>query len=161
MIRYLFLGILFPLLVLNSCNAQTGNNNSTNAPALTITATPVPNTTPKYKKVIFFALSSTELSALEKTDPSTVEATNDFDFYVNEFMANPGRTDLEILYNDQATISLRAGQEQILFERKKQAEPIGVILTDGVKAPLIKSGVFASEQFVQMCNSYFEPQGSK
>lgn len=145
----------FAISGLVSCKAQETKSTDRKTEIPAETAKTTQESPAKYKRVIFFALSSTELMELESKDPSAVEATNDFDHYVNEFMTNPGRKDLEILYNDKETIVLEKQDGQLFFERKAQPEPFGIILTDGVKDPMIRSGIFAAEQYVMMCNEYF------
>jgi 23S rRNA-/tRNA-specific pseudouridylate synthase len=153
--RILIVAAFFAIGGLFSCKAQETKTTDQKT-EIPVEANKTTKDTPaKYKRVIFFALSSTELMELESKDPSAVEATNDFDFYVNEFMTNPGRNDLEILYNDKESIVLEKQGEQFFFERKSQAEPFGIILTDGVKDPVIKSGIFAAEQYKTLCDEYF------
>ena len=138
-------------VLLLSCQAQ--DSKTTNAQPSA--ATSVKAEQSRYQRVIFFALSSTELNSLVEKDPSMVEIMDDFDFYVSEFMTTPGRADLELLYNDKEIILLEKGEEHVEFNRNKQPEPFGVILTDGIHEPMIRSGVFASENYQQMCLDYF------
>gem|GEM_PF-1455777 len=108
------------------------------------------------KEVVFFAPSSSELGALSENDPSGLnEVISDFDFYVNEFTQNPGRTDLAIRYEDENMIFFKLPDGGITFQRSLQPQQCGVILCDGKREPKILHGVLSDDEIRQAISEYF------
>ena len=112
------------------------------------------------REVIFFAPSSSELDSMLSAPggDSFNEVIADYDFYVSEFMSDPGRSDLKIRYISDKVISIPTSEGTLSITRD-EGQSFGVILTDHRRQPLVNRGVFVTVEYRQMCKDYFGEPG--
>jgi hypothetical protein len=112
--------------------------------------------TTQRREVIFFAPSSTELADLSETVNGRIldEAVSEFDGYVQAFMENPGRTDLQIRYASDIQLIVPTAQGNRTIPRD-EGIPYGVIFTNYRDEPEVIRGSLADADYRIRCNRYF------
>jgi hypothetical protein len=89
-------------------------------------------------------------------ESAVTEAINDFEYYASAFQQNPGRKDLDIRFTDSKDIVVSKGTQSIHITRTEE-KPFGIIMTDGIKDPLIDYNVRLDQELREMAEKYFGP----
>jgi hypothetical protein len=114
------------------------------------------------KSIVFFMITQEEFdSAMAKTKDDYEghdlnENIADFDSYVHVITNKLVKTDIKAIRVRNRYFSIPTSKGNELFDRKKNNKLYGVILSDGIKAPLIKEGIiFTEDDYKKMIKEYF------
>lgn len=155
MTKFLYILLAALIFLLQSC-AEENKPVSNNPGSYENAATKSEPVMKVKKEVIFFAPSSTELAARIDNEPGLDESMSDFDFYVNEFMNNPGRADLVIRYEDEASLNFKLADNSIIqFQRAQQPQACGIILFNGTAEPKVLPGVMTDGEIRKSVDDFF------
>lgn len=147
-----FLFSLFLVLVASSCgNKQTATNPKVESKVVSQSA---------LREVIFYTPSTDELYQLSLTEGDengTMSVVDDFEFYAHEFLNNSGISGLQGSFTTDklVIIRLKDGRE-FKVERDMETNVCGAIFNDGVKDPLIVSGIRLDLEYRKLASEFFE-----
>ncbi len=112
----------------------------------------------KRKAIIFFKPSPVEYELLQQKDSLAINKTiNDFNHYSNLAISFLRKKGIKYYITDKDFILVfyNNGEDSFLFERKREKDFIGVILTDINKEPLIKSGIVTDVELFSLMEDYY------
>jgi hypothetical protein len=108
-------------------------------------------------KVIFFEPSSAELDSIPQADRLELgEFLDDFDFYAGKVSVYLKRVKMPAAFTTSPVIVVKYGKNKYQkFAKKDVQELCGMILTDGVREPLLVAGAGSEKHMIAVIHEFF------
>ncbi len=112
----------------------------------------------KRKAIVFFKPSPVEYELLQQKDSLAIFIKiNDFNRYSNLAISFLRKKGIKYYITDKNFVLFfyNNGEESFLFERRREKDFIGVILSDKNKEPLVKSGIVTDVELFSLMEEYY------
>lgn len=110
------------------------------------------------KAIVFFLPTEKEFQELfekEGEESGIYEVSSDFSYYANEIIDSLSNASIKTLTTTNPVIVISYKAKVKIVDRRKLDHIVGVIFTDGVKEPLVNTGVYTDLDYWQMIKEYF------
>jgi hypothetical protein len=108
-------------------------------------------------KVVFFGPTQAERDSIIRADGlEAAQVLDDYDYVAGKSASFLKGRGIVVDFTTSLAVLVKMGDQSIrIFERKKMADYVGVILTDGLQEPRLLLGVASDEELIDEFKEFF------
>jgi hypothetical protein len=109
------------------------------------------------RSVVFFGPTQAERDSIIRAEGLDVaQVFDDFDYYAGKSASYLKGRGISVEFTTSQVVLVKIGDRTVrIYERKKMADVVGLILTDGVQEPQLLFGVATDAELVPQFNDFF------